>query len=173
MSNLFERLEKSGALKNTSNLSDSKLFGKTEMAPTNIPIIDIALSGSLKGGLASGLTFIAGESKSFKTLLGLIMVKAYLEKHPDAVCLFYDTEFGSTPDYVNSLGLDTARIRHIPVMHVEEMKFKMVKALEAIKRTDKVIILIDSIGNEASKKELEDAISEKSVADMTRAKDRD
>jgi len=33
-----------------------------------------------------------------------------------------------------------------------------------------VIIVIDSIGNLASKKELEDAINEKSVADMSRAK---
>jgi len=35
---------------------------------------------------------------------------------------------------------------------------------------DKVVIVIDSIGNLASKKEIEDAINEKSVADMTRAK---
>ena len=34
----------------------------------------------------------------------------------------------------------------------------------------KVIIVIDSIGNLASKKELEDALNEKSVADMSRAK---
>jgi hypothetical protein len=39
-----------------------------------------------------------------------------------------------------------------------------------MERADKVIIMIDSIGNLASKKELEDAMSEKSVADMSRAK---
>jgi hypothetical protein len=42
--------------------------------------------------------------------------------------------------------------------------------LEGIVRGDKVIILIDSIGNLASKKEVEDALNEKGVADMTRAK---
>ena len=41
---------------------------------------------------------------------------------------------------------------------------------EADKREDNVIVVIDSIGNLASKKELEDALSEKSVADMSRAK---
>ena len=35
---------------------------------------------------------------------------------------------------------------------------------------DKVIVVIDSVGNLASKKELDDAINEKSVADMSRAK---
>jgi len=42
--------------------------------------------------------------------------------------------------------------------------------LEGIERNDKVVIVIDSVGNLASKKELEDAINEKSVADMSRAK---
>jgi hypothetical protein len=46
----------------------------------------------------------------------------------------------------------------------------MVNQLSEIKRSDKVIIIIDSVGNIASKKELDDALNEKSVADMTRAK---
>ena len=46
----------------------------------------------------------------------------------------------------------------------------MIGQLENIEREDKVIVVIDSIGNLASKKELEDAINEKSVADMSRAK---
>jgi hypothetical protein len=39
-----------------------------------------------------------------------------------------------------------------------------------IERGDHVIIIIDSVGNLASKKEVEDALEGKSVADMTRAK---
>ena len=46
----------------------------------------------------------------------------------------------------------------------------MINQLEQLERTDKVIIIIDSIGNVASKKELEDTLNEKSVADMSRAK---
>jgi hypothetical protein len=44
------------------------------------------------------------------------------------------------------------------------------KQLEALEKKDKVCIVIDSIGNLASKKEVEDALNEKSVADMSRAK---
>jgi hypothetical protein len=42
--------------------------------------------------------------------------------------------------------------------------------LTQLERGDKLIIVIDSIGNLASKKEVEDALAEKSVADMSRAK---
>jgi hypothetical protein len=44
------------------------------------------------------------------------------------------------------------------------------KQLEGIERNDRVMILLDSIGNLASKKEVEDALEGKSVADMSRAK---
>ena len=59
---------------------------------------------------------------------------------------------------------------HTPITDVEKLKFDIIGQLENIERNDKVIIVIDSIGNLASKKELEDALSEKSVADMSRAK---
>ena len=51
-----------------------------------------------------------------------------------------------------------------------KLKFDLVNQLDEIERGDKVVIVIDSIGNLASKKELEDALNEKSVADMSRAK---
>ena len=50
------------------------------------------------------------------------------------------------------------------------MKFDLIGQLENLDRNDKVIVVIDSIGNLASKKEMEDALNEKSVADMSRAK---
>jgi hypothetical protein len=56
------------------------------------------------------------------------------------------------------------------VTNIEELKFDLVNQLNEIDRKDKVIIVVDSVGNIASKKELDDAMNEKSVADMTRAK---
>jgi RecA/RadA recombinase len=84
--------------------------------------------------------------------------------------LFYDSEFGSPQSYFTNFGIDTSRVLHTPITNVEELKFDLINQLEAIDPDDKVIIVIDSIGNLASKKELEDAINEKSVADMSRAK---
>jgi len=56
------------------------------------------------------------------------------------------------------------------ITNIEELKFDLVNQLETIERKDKVVVIIDSVGNIASKKELEDALNEKSVADMSRAK---
>lgn len=140
------------------------------MIPTAIPIMNIALGGSLKGGIAPGLLQIAGPSKHFKTLFGLIMIKAFLDKDKDSVVVFYDSEFGGSRDYFANMGIDTSRVIHKPLQNVEELKFDLIKLLDTIEKDEKVMIFIDSIGNLASKKEIEDAMSDKSVADMTRAK---
>ncbi len=170
MSSLLERMKKSGSIKSTNVLSESNFFNEKDVIPTEIPIINLALSGSLDKGLSSGLTFIAGPSRNFKSLLGLMLVKAYMKKYKDAICLFYDSEFGITPKYIETNGIDTSRILHIPIEHLEQLKFDISKRLEEMQREDKVIIFIDSVGNLASKKEVEDALDEKSVADMSRAR---
>ena len=167
---IMDKLKKNSKVKETSVLSESKFFNEKDMVQTEVPMINVALSGSVDGGLSAGLTVLAGPSKHFKTSFALLMAAAYLRKHEDAVMLFYDSEFGSPQSYFQQFGIDTARVLHTPVTNVEELKFDIIGQLEAMDRKDNVIIVIDSIGNLASKKELEDAINEKSVADMSRAK---
>ena len=133
-------------------------------------MVNVALSGSVDGGLSSGLIVLAGPSKHFKTSFALMMASSYLKKHKDAVMLFYDSEFGSPQSYFELFDIDTSRVLHTPITNVEELKFDLIGQLEGLDRKDKVIIVIDSIGNLASKKEMDDAINEKSVADMSRAK---
>jgi hypothetical protein len=62
------------------------------------------------------------------------------------------------------------RVVHTPITNVEELKFDITQQLDKIEKGDKVVIVIDSVGNLASKKEVEDALDGKSVADMSRAK---
>lgn len=167
---IMDKLKKNSKLKATEVLSESKFFNNKDMVPTDVPMVNVALSGSIDGGLAPGLTVLAGPSKHFKTSFALLMAGAYMKKYPESVMLFYDSEFGSPQSYFKQFGIDTSRVLHTPITNVEELKFDMINQLEAIERGEKVIIVIDSIGNLASKKELEDALSEKSVADMSRAK---
>lgn len=167
---IMNKLKKNSKVKETSILSESKFFNEKDMVPTEVPMINVALSGSVNGGLSSGLTVLAGPSKHFKTSFALLMAAAYMKAHPESVMLFYDSEFGSPQSYFAQFGIDTQRVLHTPITNVEELKFDLINQLEALERGDKVIIVIDSIGNLASKKELEDAINEKSVADMSRAK---
>ena len=167
---IMDKLKKNSKIKETSILSDSKFFTEKDMVPTDVPMMNVALSGSVDGGLAPGLTVLAGPSKHFKTSFGLIMASAYLKKYKDAVLLFYDSEFGSPQAYFQQFDIDTERVLHTPITNVEELKFDIIAQMEGLDRNDKVVVMIDSVGNLASKKELEDAINEKSVADMSRAK---
>ena len=166
----MDKLKKNSKIKTTEVLNQSKFFNEKDMTPTDVPMINVALSGSVDGGLSAGLTVLAGPSKHFKTSFALLMAAAYLKAHPNAVMLFYDSEFGSPQSYFEQFGIDTNRVLHTPITNVEELKFDMIGQLEELDRDDEVIIVIDSIGNMASKKELEDAQNEKSVADMSRAK---
>lgn len=167
---ILDKIKKNSTIKETAILADSKFFQKKDMIPTSIPAINIALSGKLDGGLTPGLTMWAGPSKHFKTAFSLLMAKSYLDKYPEAALLFYDSEFGTPQSYFDSFGIDSKRVIHTPLTNIEQLKFDIMTQLEAVERGDHLIIIVDSIGNLASKKEVEDALEGKSVADMSRAK---
>jgi len=167
---LIDKLLKNSSNKMTAPIMDSKVFGKKDMAQTPVPMVNVALSGRVDGGLVPGLLMLAGPSKHFKSAFALLMAAAYQKKYDDAVILFYDSEFGTPTSYFESFGIDMDRVVHTPITDVEQLKFDITKQLEGLEKGDHVCIVIDSIGNLASKKEVEDALNEKSVADMSRAK---
>jgi RecA/RadA recombinase len=167
---ILDKIKKNTSIKDAAILSHSKFFTEKDMIQTQIPIINVALSGKLDGGLTPGLTMWAGPSKHFKTAFSLLMAKSYLDKYPDSALLFYDSEFGTPQSYFDSFGIDTKRVLHTPITDIEQLKFDIMQQLQGLERDDRVIIVVDSIGNLASKKEVEDALDQKSVADMSRAK---
>jgi len=168
--NLLDKLRKNTTIKETDILSESKFFNSKDLIQTSVPMINVALSGRLDGGLTPGLTVFAGPSKHFKTAFALLLAKSYLEKYDDAAILFYDSEFGSPQSYFDSFGIDTKRVVHTPITDIEQLKHDSMAQLSNIERGDHIIIIVDSVGNLASRKEVEDAIDGKSVADMSRAK---
>jgi RecA/RadA recombinase len=167
---LLDKLKKNTTIKDSAILSKSKFFTEKDMVPTDVPMINVALSGKLDGGIIPGLTMWAGPSKHFKTAFSLLMAKAYMDKYPEAVLLFYDSEFGTPVKYFETFQIDMDRVLHTPLTDIEQLKFDIMQQLQEVNRGDKLIIILDSIGNLASKKEVEDALEGKSVADVSRAK---
>ena len=167
---LISKLRKNSTIRETEILTDSKFFSAKDMIQTPVPMINVALSGRLDGGLTPGLTVFAGPSKHFKTAFAMLLAKSYLEKYEDAAILFYDSEFGAPAGYFQSFGIDTDRVIQTPITDIEQLKHDMMSQINNIERGEHVIIVVDSVGNLASKKEVEDALEGKSVADMTRAK---
>lgn len=167
---LREKLIKNSTIKYTSTLLDSKIYTKKDIIPTVVPMINVALSGTVDGGITPGVTMLAGPSKHFKSGFALLMASAFLKKYPQGTILFYDSEFGTPQAYFTTFGIPLDSVIHTPITDIEELKFDIMAQLENVEREDEVMIIIDSIGNLASKKEKEDALDQKSVADMTRAK---
>ena len=170
---ILDKLRKNSTIKESDILENSKFFNQKDVIQTEVPAMNVALSGDLDGGLLPGLTMIAGPSKHFKSNFGLLMVKAYMDKYPDSVLLFYDSEFGTPKSYFKAFEIDMNRVLHTPITNIEQLKFDIMQQLEnaeGIKRGDKVIIFVDSIGNLASIKEVTDALTDNTAQDMTRAK---
>lgn len=167
---LLDKIKKNSTIKESSILSKSKFFNDKDMITTDVPMVNVAVSGRLDGGFTPGLTMFAGPSKHFKTAFSLLMAKSYMDKYPEAVMLFYDSEFGTPKQYFESFQIDMQRVIHSPLTDIEQLKFDIMNQLKDVERGDKLIIVLDSIGNLASKKEVDDAIDGKSVADMSRAK---
>lgn len=171
MSKLMDKMIKSTKLVGADILCDSKLFSEKEIIQTDIPAINIALSGDLDGGLRPGLLSLAAPSRHFKSNFALMMAAAYIKKHPDAIILFYDSEFGSNETYFAAFNISAEKVLHIPITTIEELMSDLSAKLDnknddGIKRGDKVFILVDSIGNLSSLKEAENAAVNHIVADV-------
>ena len=170
MNKLLERLQKNSTIRETDILTESKFFSNKDLIQTSVPAVNVALSGKLDGGLTPGLTVFAGPSKHFKTAFAMLLAKAFQDKYDDGVILFYDSEFGAPQSYFETFDIDTNRVVHSPIADIEQLKHDIMQQLNGVERDDHIMIIVDSVGNLASKKEVEDALEGKSVADMTRAK---
>ena len=167
---LINKLKKNSTIDQTAILSKSSLLKEKDVIQTSVPMINVALSGKLDGGLTPGITVLAGPSKHFKTAFALLMAAAYQQKYPEAVILFYDSEFGSPQAYFETFGIDMDRVLHTPITDIEELKHDVMAQFSQLEKGDRVMVVMDSIGNLASKKEVDDAVEGKTVADMSRAK---
>ena len=155
----------------TDTLMNSVLLDKNDLTSTDIPALNIALQGDVLGGYDSGVIQIAGKSKHFKTLFALYMASAFMHKHEDAIMVFFDSEFGSPRTYFHMFSEHAKqRIIHKPVLTIEDLKTKISNLMKDVTRDQKVIFVLDSLGNLASEKETQDAMDGKSTVDMTRAK---
>ena len=85
MASLMEKLASNSTIKSTAPIMDSKVFGAKEMAQTSVPMVNVALSGRVDGGITPGLLMLAGPSKHFKSAFALLMAAAHQKKHKDGV----------------------------------------------------------------------------------------
>ena len=133
------------------------------------------ISGSIFGGVSSNkITAIAGESSTGKTFFSLAVVKNFLDNDPNAYCLYFDTESSITKSLLEDRGVDTSRLVVINVVTIEQFRSKALKAVDIYlksKTEDRkpCMFVLDSLGMLSTEKEIDDALNDKQVRDMTKS----
>ena len=133
------------------------------------------VSGSIFGGVSSNkITAIAGESSTGKTFFSLAVVKNFLDSDPDAYCLYFDTESAISKSLLEDRGIDTTRLVVINVVTIEQFRSKALKAVDIYlkaKTEDRkpCMFVLDSLGMLSTEKEINDALEDKQVRDMTKS----
>ena len=138
-------------------------------------IFNALVSGSIFGGVSGNkITAIAGESSTGKTFFSLAVVKNFLDNNPTGYCLYFDTEAAITRSLLESRGIDTTRVVVVNVVTVEEFRGKALKAVDLYMKKPEgernpCMFVLDSLGMLSTSKEINDALNDKEVRDMTKS----
>lgn len=163
----FAKLQKINA--NATVLEDNTLSNVTDWIDTGCLVLNTILSGSLYGGVPKGrITIFAGESGCGKTfILNKILANA---QKKGMIPIIFDTEVAVDKTSAEGVGLDSKNVKYVPVDTVESCRNQIMTFLDGVEEEPelhgKFIISIDSLGNLASEKEINDAGSGKGAMDM-------
>lgn len=157
-------------------LDKSSISEIDHFIPTGNYHLNACLTGSLFGGYPNNRAVaLAGPSGTGKTYLILNAVKQAQEMGYSIV--FYDSENAVDKKLVEKFGIDPKKFRYEPCNTVQEFRSSVTALTDLLieqknkgAELPKVLIVLDSAGNLATQKEIDDAKSGSDKADMTRAK---
>lgn len=160
-----------GSVMEHSNFSEV-----TEWIDTGNYHLNACVSGSLFRGWPNNRSCsIAGPSGTGKTYLILNSIARAIDMGYNVI--FYDSEAAVDREIMKKFGIDTNKVNYQPCNTVQEFRTsvttitgKMQAAKRAGSEVPKIMIILDSAGNLATAKEIEDAKSGSEKSDMTRSK---
>lgn len=138
-------------------------------------ILNALLSGSIFGGVSDNkITAFAGESAVGKSFFVLGIVRAFLDKNPTAIVVYYDTEAAVTKKMMSERGIDVERVIIAEPDTIQKFKTHALKLIEAYEKTPegdrpKMMFVLDSLGMLSTSKEMEDSLDGKDTRDMTKS----
>jgi len=144
--------------------------------PTGNFHLNACLTGSLFGGYPNNRAVaLAGPSGTGKTYLILNAIKQ-AQKLGYSI-IFYDSENAVDKHLVEKFGIDPKTFRYEPCNTVQEFRSSVTAITDVLIeqkkkgiKLPKIMVVLDSAGNLATQKEIDDAKTGSSKADMTRAK---
>ena len=159
-----------------SVMEQSTFSDVTEWIDTGNYHLNACVSGSLFGGWPNNRSCsIAGPSGTGKTFLILNSIREAINMGYNVV--FYDSEAAVDKELMKKFGIDTNKVNYQPTNTVQEFRTSVTtitKRMQEVKRSGgevpKLMIILDSAGNLATAKEIEDARTGSEKSDMTRSK---
>lgn len=142
---------------------------------TGVYMLNAQLSGSLFGGCPDNkIVVFAGPEATGKTFFVLSIVKHFLETHPEAGVVYFESEGAIDKNMLEKRGIDTSRLFVVPVSTVQEWRTQALRILKAYKETNPkdrrpMMFVLDSLGMLSTTKEMEDSEAGSETKDMTRA----
>ncbi len=157
---------------------DNNPYNVKEYVSTDCYVLNALIgNGDIFGGLPIGKRVaFAGPSSTGKSLITAYVAKNYLKNKPNAKLIAFESEGSTFKEMMESINIDQDRVFISAVRTVEQFRSQITRLLNSIKedqkkgKKDEYIILLDSLGNLGSQKENDDALSDNSKADFTRAK---
>jgi len=148
----------------------------TDYIPTGNYLLNACLTGSMFKGIPNNRSVaFSGESGVGKTYL-LLNVAREAQKKGKFV-IWYDSENAIDIHQINTFGIDPTKFRYEPVGTVQEFRTSITNVVDTLieqkqsgNKIPEVIFILDSVGNLATQKEVDDAKSGSEKADMTRPK---
>lgn len=176
MSNFFNSLVEQIKDDNTHIVADG--LGSAEFSgyiDTGSYILNAALSGSIYGGVPNNkVTAFAGEQATGKTFFAMGVVQRFLLDNPDGGVIYFDTEAAVTRDMMDSRGIDTKRVIVSEPDTIQKFRTVCLNIIDKYNNTPEkerkpMMMVLDSLGQLSSSKEMEDTAEGKDTRDMTKA----
>jgi len=176
MSDFFRNIVKQLDDENTTvaedGLSSSEFSGTID---TGSYILNAAFSGSLFGGVPNNkITAFAGEAATGKTFFVMGVVKKFLDDNPNAAVFYFDTEAAVTKDMMKARGIDTRRVIISEPETIQKFRHTALQIIDnysktPIKDRPPMMLVLDSLGQLSTTKEVEDTAAGAETRDMTKA----
>lgn len=158
----------------TEILENSTTSNTLEFISTGNYILNACLSGSMFKGIPSGrIISYCGENATGKSFLAVSSCREAQKQGWTPIYL--DSENSMSPEFVGRLGCDPKNFIIKQVSTVKEVTTFIINLCKSFEEQGvtfpKVFLVLDSLGNLTSDKELGDSIEGKTARDMTRAQE--
>lgn len=176
MSDFFRSLTESLKDADTTIAADGISSGEfSGYIDTGSYILNAALSGSIYGGVPNNkVTAFAGESATGKTFFVLGVMKQFLDDNPEGGVIYFDTEAAVTKTMMEQRGIDTRRVVISEPDTIQKFRHTALQICDRYaeqheKDRKPMMMILDSLGQLSTTKEVEDTAEGKETRDMTKA----